>query len=101
MAKISFTGLFHFRKDHRGDLLWMKPFLHPLVEDFNERFIIFAAVRNHLERPELQVRLNDGVIKASPYEPLSIEDCVGWIACYLIFRCIPEQSLLLSPSNIR
>mmetsp|Transcript_14867 Transcript_14867/g.31143 ORF Transcript_14867/g.31143 Transcript_14867/m.31143 type:complete len:124 (+) Transcript_14867:1633-2004(+) len=74
-------------------------FILPLVVHDNDWLV--SLPRDHLEWPQLDVRLDDGVCKLATNEPLGVKDSVLWIPSYLVLGRITNQTLSICERNIR
>ena len=55
--------LLHLGEDHGGDLLGVEPLGDVLIRDLDQRLVVRALVREDPERPELDVRLDQGIVE--------------------------------------
>jgi hypothetical protein len=74
LAEVRLRNGLHLAKHHRGDLLRGEALGLALVVDLDDRLVGVTA--DDLERPQLHVRLDDGVLELAPDQALRVEDRV-------------------------
>jgi len=67
--------------------------------DTDQRLAVLASL--NLERPELDILLNDGIIKLSTDESLGIEDSVDGVSGNLVLSGITDKSFVFSETDVR
>mmetsp|Transcript_1155 Transcript_1155/g.3514 ORF Transcript_1155/g.3514 Transcript_1155/m.3514 type:complete len:103 (+) Transcript_1155:124-432(+) len=72
-----------------------------LVVDLDQWPFIGATVRDHLERPQLDVCLDNWVTKLPADQPLGVEYRVCGVVSNLVLCSIAKQSFRFSPCHVR
>mmetsp|Transcript_31364 Transcript_31364/g.32545 ORF Transcript_31364/g.32545 Transcript_31364/m.32545 type:complete len:191 (-) Transcript_31364:141-713(-) len=86
-----FSYLFHLLEDHSRNFL-SEEFLGLSTLSDNNLGSVSSFFLLYLERPELNIFLDNRVIKLSTNKSLSIEDSVGGVSCDLVFSSISNKS---------
>mmetsp|Transcript_86614 Transcript_86614/g.253519 ORF Transcript_86614/g.253519 Transcript_86614/m.253519 type:complete len:230 (-) Transcript_86614:188-877(-) len=100
-SQVSLRGRLHLDEDHGGDLLSMVLLRLALHGDLNQGLVLAGPVRKHLERPQLQVCLDNMFGKLPANQAFGIEDSVLCIVGHLVLGSIPYQPFIRGPCHIR
>mmetsp|Transcript_19214 Transcript_19214/g.40126 ORF Transcript_19214/g.40126 Transcript_19214/m.40126 type:complete len:150 (-) Transcript_19214:402-851(-) len=91
--------LLHFGEYHGGHFLWVKLLLLALELHLDHRL---RPLIYHLERNQLHVLLDCGVLELAPDEALGVVDGVGGVGRRLVLSCVADQALVVArPRHVR
>ena len=94
----SLSDFFHLLEDHGRDLLRVELLGLALVVDDDDWLVFWS--RLDLERPQLEVLLDNALGELSADQSLGIEDSVNWVLGDLILGSISNKSLVLGETDV-
>lgn len=97
-VKVSFSDFLHLDENHRRNFFSLELLLLSL--ELNTNHGLFTGAGLNLERPELNVLLDDLVTEFTADETLSIEDGVGGVSGSLVLCSITDETLLFGEGNV-
>jgi len=99
LTKVSISDLLHLGKDHGGNFFGLE-FLVLTLEIDNDSWFVVGAGFN-LERPELDVLLDEFVGELAANQTLSVEDGVLGVSRGLVLGGVTNKAFTISESNVR
>mmetsp|Transcript_80485 Transcript_80485/g.203498 ORF Transcript_80485/g.203498 Transcript_80485/m.203498 type:complete len:354 (+) Transcript_80485:315-1376(+) len=98
-AEVCLCGLLHLQQYHGAHFLRVKLFLLPLRVHHDHGFVTLPC--DDLERPELDVRLHNGIRKLPADEALGIKDRILGVPRNLVLSGVSDQTFGVCESHIR
>mmetsp|Transcript_66483 Transcript_66483/g.105199 ORF Transcript_66483/g.105199 Transcript_66483/m.105199 type:complete len:338 (-) Transcript_66483:1340-2353(-) len=97
-SQVGFSCLFHLQQDHGRHFFRVKLLLLTLSRHDDHGFV--ALTCDHLEGPELDVGLHNGVGELAADQTLGIEDGILGVARHLVLGCVADEALRIRKGHV-